>query len=204
MSETLVAEVRSGVGTGAARRLRRSGRIPAVLYGVDTEPVPLSVEKSSLERLLGTEAATKLVNLQVGSVSHTVLVKEVQRDPLRGGILHVDFHKVRLDREVHATVPIVLEGGVDRTKDGGIITLIVDELEVSCLPTKIPEHIVISAADLSIGDTVTVAQLTLPEGVTALEDPETVIVSVVAPLREEEAAAAQAEGTAAGATGTTA
>lgn len=183
MSETkLVAELRTESGKGAARRARRAGYVPAIVYGNDIEPVKIQLSRLELERFVANEGTGRLVNLEVGDKQDLVLLKDVQRHPVRGEILHADFHKVRLDQEVTVTVPIVLAGEeTERTADGGIITVSAFEVTVSCLPTQIPESIEVSVEGLEIGSTVTVADLKVPEGVTVQDDPELVVVTVIAP-----------------------
>lgn len=184
----LVAEKRERVGKGPARQARREGKVPGILYGYGVDPQGIALDAAVLDRFLGTTASTRLLELQVGDETHTVLVKEVQRDPVRGTLLHVDFHRVRLDQEVQAVVPLVVVGEEQRASDGGIVTPNLHELTVSCLPTQIPAAITVDVSGLSLGDTVTVAELELPEGVTVVDDPETAVLSIVAPRTEEPAA----------------
>ena len=188
MSEAkIVAEMRSERGKGAARRARRAGYVPAIVYVSDIEPLPLQLNKLALERFVSSFGTGRLVDLQIGDKTDLVLLKEVQRDPVRGDIIHVDFHKVRLDQEVTVTVPIVLVGEqTERTPDGGLITQLMHEATVSCLPTRIPENIEVSVEGLPVGRTITDAALQVPAGVTLTDDPEQVVVSVVVPRAEAE------------------
>lgn len=199
--EKLVAEVRTGVGKGVARKLRQAKKVPGVVYGPTMEPLAVQLDRPTLERFLSSAASARLVRLEVGPESHTVLVKQVQRDVTRGDIIHVDFHKVRLDQEVTTAVPVVLTGETERTKDGGIVAQQLYELNVTCLPTAIPESIEVSTEGLSIGDSITVAQVTVPEGVTLTDDAESVVVSVVAPQAEPVAEEAEGEAAEDGAEG---
>lgn len=189
MSEAkVVAEVRTGAGKGAARKARQSGLVPAIVYGSDVTPLPIQLNRQSLERLVSSVGTGRLVDLEVGDKKELVLLKEVQRHPVRGEIIHADFHKVRLDQEVTVTVPVVLVGeDTERTTDGGIIAVTLYEVTVSCLPTQIPESIEVSTEGLTIGSTITVADLKVPEGVTVMDDPEQAVVSIVAPRVEAEA-----------------
>ena len=120
-----------------------------------------------------------------------MLIKEVQRDPARGDLLHVDFHKVDLDTEVQTTVPLVLVGEDARENDGGFSSQTLRDLQITCLPTKIPEQIEVDISGLKIGETLTVGDLTLPEGVQAMDDPDVGIVTIVAPRRARGAATSQ-------------
>lgn len=183
---TIAAETRLKTGKGSARRARRDGVVPGIIYGWETKPKTLSIDESSLERFLNSPASGGLVEVRVGEEKHTVLVKEIQRDPVRGHLLHVDFHKVRLDQEVQTLVPITVVGEEQRVSDGGILALSIHELPISCLPTHIPDAISVDVSSLAMGDTLTVADLELPEGVTTDEDLQSPIVSVVAPEEEVE------------------
>lgn len=183
MSNTVVlaAEPRTGVGKGYARRARRSGKVPAVLYGPSVENQTLEIDRATMERLIASGGAGQLVDLQVGEVKHTVLIKDVQKDPVRGDLLHIDLHQVPLDQEIETTVPLVVEGEGQREADGGIVTQALRDLQVACLPQSIPESISVDVSGLAIGESLQVGALTLPEGVRAVTDPETVVVSIVAP-----------------------
>lgn len=194
MSEAkLVAEVRTGTGKGIARKARRAGLVPAIVYGSNVSPLAIQMDQAELQRLVASGGTGRLVDLQVGDEKQPVLLKEVQRDPVRGDIIHADFHKVRLDQEVSVTVPIVLTGETERTLDGGIIAVTLYELKVSCLPTQIPESIQVSTDGLAIGSTITVADLEIPEGITVQDEPELAVVSVVAPRVETEDAEVEDE-----------
>lgn len=184
----LDVELRTQTGKGAARRLRRSGKVPAVLYGSSRESVELAVPASTVQKLLHSRGTTGLVELRYDGKSQVALVKEIQTDPVRGTPLHVDFQAVSLDQEVQVAVPLVVLSEEMRTKDGGIISLNLRELVVYCLPTQIPESISIDVSGLAIGDTLTAGQLPLPEGVRLAGDGDEVVISVVAPQREPVAA----------------
>lgn len=179
----LQGELRSETGKGVARRLRREDRIPAVIYGGKSqESQAIAVSGKDLRRAMAEGALGRLVKLDLGQGgSRTALAKDMQVDPVRGDILHVDFHEVALDEAVQVQVPLVLVGEDERENDGGLLTLIVRELKVSCLPTDIPEHLEVSVAGLAIGDTVHVRDLTPPAGVEIVDDPDTVVLTVAAP-----------------------
>lgn len=180
------AELRTDTGKGFARKARQAGRVPAVIYGWQIEPQTLELDGVAVDRFLGTAAAGRLLDLQVGDEEHTVLVKEVQRDPARGTLLHVDFHKVRLDQAVETSVTILIVGEAEREADGGVLALNMHEVLVSCLPTNIPDSVTVDVKDLAMGDTVTVGDLALPEGVEPIEDLESAVVSIVQPRMPEE------------------
>jgi large subunit ribosomal protein L25 len=174
-------------GSRSARRLRRTGRIPGVLYGGGDEPVNFSVDARELRLALAASGA--VVDLSIdGAKASPVVLKETQRDPVRGETTHVDLLRVRLDKPIHAVVPLELTG-VDDTpgvKEGGILEQLTRELNIEALPTEIPESIVHELGDLNIGDTLALEAIALPEGVTLLDDPATTVASVSAPRLQTE------------------
>ena len=193
----IVAAVRQATGKGAARQLRRQGWVPGSLYGPGITR-PVQVRRSELERLLRTPGArTRLVRLvlQDGEPSpgaYPVLIKEVQRDPVALEPLHVDFYAVPMDRPVRATVPVLLEG-VEELERRGLVPAVGErEVEVECLPTAIPRFFTLNVAAMEDGDSLTVADLQVPEGVEVLTEPETILVSAVASRQEEQAEQAPA------------
>jgi large subunit ribosomal protein L25 len=179
-------EVRSrdAQGSRAARRLRRSGRVPGVIYGGGGEPLGFDVDARELRHALA--AAGAVLDLSIdGAKATPVVLKEAQRDPVRGETVHVDLLRVRLDQAIHAVVPLELEGADDApgVKEGGILEQIVRELNVEALPTAIPESIVYSVGEMQIGETVGLDQLEMPDGVTLLDELEDAIVATLSPPR---------------------
>lgn len=198
---SLEVELRDPKGKGGARKLRASGRIPGVLYGHGKASTCVSLDPHVLTRLLKTSDAgmNTLIDVTIAGEKaggeRVVLVKEFQRDPVRGEPLHVDLYQVDLTSTVEVEIPIHLVGrprGVEL--DGGILDHSLRELEIACLPRAIPESIEVDVTDLGIGDTLHVSDLSLPEGVELLSEPGLSVASVVAPrvAEEEEAAAAAA------------
>jgi large subunit ribosomal protein L25 len=191
----LDVDSREPEGSRSARRLRRTGRVPGVLYGGDVDPISFSVDARALRvALAGTGA---VVDLSIDGAKPTpVVLKEAQRDPVRGETTHVDLLRVRLDKPIHAVVPLELTG-VDDTpgvKEGGILEQLTRELNVEALPTAIPESIVHELGALEIGDTLVLEAIVVPEGVTLLDDPATTVASVSAPrLQSEEEAEIESE-----------
>lgn len=181
MALTLEVTVRDWKGKGAARKARRAGMVPGVIYGKGVENLAVLVDGPQLQRLMLSEGAGGLIDLKVDGKSQVVLIKGVQSDPVMGRNVHVDFHAVSLDQEVMVTVPIALAGEDIRTNDGGVVTQSLRELSVYCLPTAIPDRIDVDVSSLSIGDTVTVGAISLPEGVRSAQDDEETVVSIVAP-----------------------
>lgn len=197
MTETsLRVQVREALGKGAARRLRRSGLVPGVVYGTGPQAIHVAVPERELFRTLQIAGTHSLVDLHIAGGGnggrHKVLIKEVQQDPMRDEFVHVDFHAVALDQEIQTTVPVALEGE-DARADDGIVQLVLREIQISCLPTDIPEAITVDVSGLAVGDVVTVGQLTPPPGVAILTDPEETVVTVSVPrLAEEEPAGEEA------------
>jgi large subunit ribosomal protein L25 len=187
---------RAILGSAESRRLRKQGLIPGVLYGRE-RPVSISIAERDLRTALTTKGGLNAVLDVVvdGGNIHSSVLKEYQQDPVRGLITHVDLQEVRLDQPIHATVPVHVTGEAAGTKEGGILSQVTNELNVEALPMEVPEHIDADVSDLQIGDSLRLATLRLPAGVTALDDPEIVIATVTTPMREEEPEVAEgAEG----------
>jgi large subunit ribosomal protein L25 len=179
---------RAILGSAEARRLRKQGLIPGVLYGRE-EPVSISISERDLRAALTTRGGLNAVlDVVVGSgKTHSSVLKEYQQDPVRGFITHVDLQEVRLDQPIHATVPVTLHGEAAGVKEGGILTQVTNELNVEALPMEVPEHIEVDVSELEIGDTLRLSSVAAPAGVTLLDDPEqTVLVTVTQPRTEEE------------------
>ena len=195
MSEfKLAAENRSDAGKGAARRLRASGRVPAVLYGHGTKPQHLSVDARQFGQALRTDAGVNvLISLEVGPDEHLALAKEIQRHPVRGHLIHVDFIQVRRGEKVHVQVPVHLVGEAPGAREGGILDQDLYQVNVEAEVTAVPEAVDADVSGLGIGDVLRVADLKAPGGATILDDPEASVVSVVAPTVEAEPEAEEAE-----------
>jgi len=181
MTLTLQVTAREARGKSAARKVRREGMVPGVVYGKGTENVAVLVDGPQLQRLLQSEGSGGLIDLVVDGKKQIVLIKGVQSDPVMGRNLHVDFHAVDLDQEVLVTVPIVIVGEESRENDGGIVAQNLRELSVYCLPTAIPERLEVDISPLVIGGTITVGEIPLPEGIRTAQDLEEAVVSILAP-----------------------
>jgi large subunit ribosomal protein L25 len=188
MSEyKLAAENRSEAGKGAARRLRASGRVPAVLYGHGAKPEHLSVDARQFGQALRTDAGVNvLIELEIGKAHHLALAKEIQRHPVRGDLIHVDFIQVRRGEKVHVEVPVRLVGEAPGVREGGIADQDLYQLNVEAEVTAVPEAVEADVSGLGIGDVLRVGDLKAPEGAVILDDPEASVVSVVAPTVEPE------------------
>ena len=202
MPEIVVAaQSRVETGKNANRRLRTSGMIPGVLYGEKKESQQIAVSPKEIAAILRSASGENtLFDLDLGGSKRKVILKEYQTEPLKGRLLHADFYEVALDKELHVNVHIEITGtAIGVKRDGGIIDFVTRELEIACLPTDIPEKIVVDVTDLEMNKHIRVHDLKLDGKLKVLTDPEVVIVHVVAPRAEEEvaAAAAPAEGAAA-------
>lgn len=193
----LSARPRSETGKGANRQLRMNGRIPAVVYGHGDETRKLSVDAHELERLFSRiHVENTLITLEVDGAEGPVkaLVKEIQTNPVRNQVLHVDFYLIHAGEKLNVQIPIRLVGAAPGVKAGGILQHALDELEVRCLPDAIPERIEVDISGLEIGDSIHVRDLAVPEGVEVEVDEDRTVCSVVPPtVAAEEAEEPAAE-----------
>jgi large subunit ribosomal protein L25 len=193
----LTAESREGVGKGAARKIRAAGKVPGVLYGPAVEPMRLAVDALQLWHALHTDAGTNvLINLAVDGDTFLTMPREVQRDIVRGTLLHVDFLRIRRDVAIQVDVPVLLVGESVGVKEGGVVEHHLWELRVECLPTQVPESIEADISALAVGDSLHVSDLKVPQHITLLTPAEETLVSVVPPpvLEVEEVAPEEEEG----------
>jgi len=199
-------EIRDAVGKGVARKLRAAGRIPGVLYGRTTPAVSVSLDPKLLRRVLVRSEAglNTLFELDVAGGGELqgkpVLVRELQRDPVRGDYLHADLLAVDLLQKLQVSVPIHVIGKAHGVELGGILDHSLRELELLCLPTAIPKEVQVDVTLLEVGQSLHVRDLVLPEGVELRSDPDLSVISVVVPAAEvtpTPAEAAPAEGEAA-------
>jgi large subunit ribosomal protein L25 len=183
---TLPASRREAEGSRAARRLRRSGQIPAVVYGGGEDPVALQIEVLTLRRVLAH--AGQIVDLDIDGSAVPVLVKDTQRHPVTGEAVHVDLLRVRMDVAIQTTVVVELDGADDApgVKEGGVIEQVTREVTVEALPGDIPDHLSLDVSGINVNDTITLEQLSTPAGVTLVDDPETVLVTCTPPRLEVE------------------
>jgi large subunit ribosomal protein L25 len=196
MSEAnLTAEVRTRTGKRPAGRYRREGLVPATVYGLDTEAQSVTVPARELSHILtGGAGANTLITLRVDGAEQLTLAREIQRHPVRGDLLHVDFVRVRADQTVTAEVPVHLVGEPEGVGMGGILEQGLFTLGIEARPRDIPQAIEHDVTALNIGDQVRVSDLALPAGVATQADPEELVAQVNAPRVEEEPAAEGVEG----------
>ncbi|PYM96007.1 MAG: 50S ribosomal protein L25 [Candidatus Rokuibacteriota bacterium] len=186
----LTIKRREGTGKEIAKRLRRAGTVPAILYGgTKTEPVTLD-PKAVLRMIHGHEGTTQLLTLkfegEAGNGARLAIIRELQFDPVSDQLLHVDLQEVSADRAITVRVAVRPVGEAAGVRDQkGILNLVLHELEVSCLPTAIPQRIDADVSALMIGDVLTVRELVAPEGVRILNDPGQAVATVAPPMAEE-------------------
>jgi large subunit ribosomal protein L25 len=178
---------RQSSGSRAVRRLRRAGMVPGVLYGGGADPIAFEVGARSLRHALAGTGAVLDLSID-GAPATPAVLKETQRDAVRGQTLHVDLVRVRLDRPIHATVPLELTGVDDSpgVKAGGVLEQIAHELNVEALPTSIPESISHDVSGMDIGDTITLEAIFAPQGVKLLDDAELTIATLSPPRLQQE------------------
>ncbi len=202
MEALLEATVRTTIGKNEARRTRRSGQIPAVVYGAASEgasreAVAIAVDPKSLLKILHSDAgANTLISLKLDGADTKVLVKDFQLDPITHQLLHADFFRVAMDRAIEVTIPVVVKGDAKGVKlQGGLLEFVRREIEIECLPSDIPEHVEIDVTDLLVGQGVRVRDIATSPKWTPITDADTMLVHIILPKAEEAAAAAAAEGT---------
>jgi large subunit ribosomal protein L25 len=188
------------LGSRRVRRLRGEGLVPGVLYGKGQARAILVEERELRNALTGPSGLHAILDVVIGEqkTPHHAVLKEFQRHPVRGTLTHVDFHEVRLDQPIQASVAIQLVGESPGAKQGGVVQQVTREIRVEALPTSVPEHIEADMSSLEVGATLRIADLEAIEGVAYLDDPETVLANCSMPrgiseLEEEEAAAGEGE-----------
>jgi len=198
---TLTAEPRTTLGSRPAGRLRRAGKVPAVVYGLGIDTLPITVPARELQHILtGESGANSLITLEVDGESVLTLARQIHRHPTRGELVHVDFIRIRRDVAVSAEIPLHLTGEATGVRDGGLLEQLMFHLTIEAMPGNIPNAIEIDVSDLGIGDQLRVADLRLATGVATELEGDTVVAQVAAPriaTDVEEGAAEAAEGEAA-------
>jgi large subunit ribosomal protein L25 len=202
----LEVQERTELGSRVTRRLRKRGLVPGVLYGRGNKPRSIAIPERDLRHALtgphGVHAILDVV-LEGQKTTHASILKDYQQDALRGGIVHVDLQEVRLDQPIHATVTVELVGDAAGVREGGVLSQAMRDVNVEALPMEVPDRIELDVSELVVGHALRVADLPPRDGVTYLDDPETVIASVTTPtpvaepeelLEEGEAELGVAEG----------
>jgi large subunit ribosomal protein L25 len=189
MPTVIKAQARSAGGKNVNRRLRTSGKIPAVVYGPGKQPVSISIDPDDVIDLLHSETGRNtIVGMSVdGAEQNNAMLKDYQLDPVQGNLIHADFLEIAMDRILQLTVSIDLVGEAEGVKiGGGIMDFVTRSIEVECLPADIPDSIKVDVSKLNINDYIRVKNLQTGSNVKILSDPEVVIVTVVPPAKEEE------------------
>ena len=195
----ITAQTRKRSGSADVRRLRKEGLLPGVLYGRGTENQNLKVDAKSFSKILSGSASDNiLVNLLIegSSDKQLALIQQVQHDYLKGCLLHVDFHAVNMNEEIHAQVPVEPQGDPIGVRQGGLLEVMLHTVEVRCLPKDLPSSIPVDVTDLELGKSVHIGDLPLPSGVSAVLESDVVVMICLEPRVAEETtdtAAAEAE-----------
>ena len=182
-SANLSASARDNGGKGTARKLRSEGRVPAIVYGHGRDPQALSINTRELEKLLDhISAESTVIDLDIDGKASRTLIREIQRHPFKRQILHVDFQELVAGEKISVRIPIVLMGVPDGVRmDGGILDQTMRELEIEVDPANIPNHVEVDVTRLTIGSSVHVRDIPLPEGVEVLDDEDASVCVVSAP-----------------------
>ncbi len=190
----LEAQARELSTKGAINIMRQSGRVPGVAYGDKDKPLALSVDAKSVQAILKSEGGRNaLINLKIGTSSHAVLIKEIQRHPLTRAVQHLDFHRISLKDKIETKVPLHSKGEAPGVKvGGGVLEFVSRDVRIRCLPTEIPASLDVDISSLQIGQAIRAKDLVLPKGVELLIDAESVIIHVVTVKVEEVAATPEA------------
>lgn len=195
---SLSAELGRATGSAASRRLRSDDKIPGVLYGHGMAPVALSVARRDLRSALsGPAGVNTIIDLNVGGATYPTIVKELQRHPVRRTVSHIDFQQISMTEEIVVSVPINLSGTAKAVvADGGLVDAAVDSIEVRTTPSSMPNEILIDITNMTVNDVIHLRDIAMPAGVTAVGDPDLVVVTVLTTRAEAPTAAAPADGAA--------
>jgi large subunit ribosomal protein L25 len=199
-------QIRKSTGSSRARQLRRAQLIPGIIYGGEFKPTTIQADRKSYDRILRQHAGESLIyHLNLVEDGKKIsdfpaIIKDVQLHPVTDEVIHIDFNRISLDKEIEIKVKVITKGeAVGVKRDGGTLEHLMWELDIICLPTNIPHHLEADVTNLGVHDSIHVKDLALPAGVRTKHDPESVVATVAGSMREEVAApAAEAEGAAAG------
>ncbi len=196
----LTVDKRDATGTGPNRRLRSQGIIPAVVYGADIDPIPISVDYNTLFHAMQGRSLSTIINLDINGNEQKVLITDLQKDPVTGNLMHIDFYKIAMNKPIELTIPIKVTGtAIGVTNYGGILQMIRREIEIRVLPADIPDNFEVDVTDLNVGESIHVGDIKT-EGFEIITDPNRTIITVVPPTvmkttttTEEEGAEAEGE-----------
>jgi len=193
----LKAKMRDNTGKGFCKKERRSGWVPAVIYGRKLENVLVSVDTSEFVKAISSSAGTRVIinlNVEAGTEKkeYTTIISEIQKDVFQKKLFHIDFHRIALNEKTHAEIPVVLKGESKGVKNGGMLDQLVRRVSIEALPLDLPEKIEVDITTLEEGQSITVKDLVLPEGAKALDDANGMIAIIHPPkVAAEEAAPAE-------------
>jgi large subunit ribosomal protein L25 len=182
----LKATPRKETGKGPLKSLRNEGKLPGVIYGKDFENTPVFVDYKEFFKIIKKHGETAIIDLEFQGDNIPVMMKEVQKDTLKRAIVHVDFLKISLTEKIEIKLPVVLRGEAEGVKEGGTLQHQLREITAKVLPRDIPEHIEVDINGLHIGDVVTLGDIEIDDKIEVLDSPDEVIVTVLAPMKEEE------------------
>lgn len=196
MTASLQVNERPDLTKSQRKRMRAEGFVPGNVYGKSLASISVSVNKKDVAQVLKSNPNGVIqMTLPQDGGKQPVMIQQIQKDPISGELLHIDFHKIQMDEPVKSMVSIEIVGEAKGVKEGGILQTQAHELEVKCLPDKIPSSLKIDVHELEVGGNLTVSHITVPEGVEILSDDNEVVVTVLAPQKnEEEAVEADGEG----------
>ncbi|ABR46281.1 ribosomal 5S rRNA E-loop binding protein Ctc/L25/TL5 [Alkaliphilus metalliredigens QYMF] len=183
MKNSLVSSLRNETGSNASHRSRDLGNVPAVIYGKSINTLTVEIERTEVEAFVRNQGGKGLVQVNVGGQPYTTFVKEMQRDPVTGMIMHVDFQQVNQDEQIHTMVPIILKGRGFVEKGGVTVQQQVRELEVQCFAGSIPEKFEFDISNFRPGDTLKVSDVEFGEEVSIINNLESVIASIATPAK---------------------
>lgn len=186
MAISLQAQTRGNLTKSGVKHLRSSGGVPGIVYGKQIGSVLLSVDSRELSALLKTHA-NGIIDLELGNAGkQTVMIQDVQRDPLNSNLLHIDFHQINMNEPVRTEVTLDFVGEAKGEEEGGMLQIQLHQVEVRCLPTVIPATITVDVTGLDMGDTITAGELQMPAGVELKTHKDEVVVTILAPQKEME------------------
>jgi large subunit ribosomal protein L25 len=184
MTAIIKAEPRAGSTKSSRSQLRKAGKVPATVYGKKLSPLSITIDEKELQSLFRGNP-NGVVEMEVsGHGNYPVMLGEIQRDTMSRSLLHVDFRQVNMDEPIKTTVPIEMHGDCPGEREGGMLTLLLHELEIRCLPSDVPESIVIDVSALNIGESVSVGDIVPPRGVEIRSDITQILVTVLAPQKD--------------------
>jgi len=191
----IAATARTDTGKGSARRTRREGNIPAVVYGPEIEPMVLAVPEREFRAAMKAAHTSSILNLNVDGKENRVILRELQRDPVTNKVVHLDFHAISMTKPINISLPINFVGTPIGVKtDGGIMQATMRELEISCLPTNIPDEFEIDVSELGIGDSLHVSDLNIPDVDILTPERRTVVVISAPTVIKSEVTEGEEEG----------